>query len=89
MTKEKQIYQNMKHNHRIFKSHGKYGIKYSGLYMAIKEAGYNDRDVINKIIDNMISSGYIRPSKDVWGRTCTDQGLSHHLGNYIILKWEN
>ena len=74
---EKEIYRNMKKRGRIWKSHGKWVIRYSALFCAIKETIYfNDYDTINKIIHNMIKRNYIRMSRN-------------GSGNYIILKWVN
>lgn len=81
MTKEKQIFDNMRHQHGICKSHGKWVIRYSALYCAIKEAGYTSDEVIWKIIDGMIKQGYLRKARNVNGKTTT--------GNYIIEKWVN
>ena len=83
MTKEQEIYKNMKKRGRIYKSHGKYGIRYAALYCSIKEAGFMTDEIIWKIIDRMENKGYIRQSRDINGRTCG------HLGNYIIEKWVN
>lgn len=83
MTKEQEIYKNMKKRGRLYKFKGKYGIRYSALYCAIKEAGYTDEQ-INTIIQRMIDKGYLRKSKDAWGRECEGLGF-----NFIIEKWEN
>ena len=88
MTKEQQIFQNMKRRGRIYKAHGKWCISYAKLVNAIIEAGY-DRDTADRIIENMLAKNYIRQCKNVNGRTATDQGMSHRLGNYVILKWVN
>lgn len=83
MTKEQEIYRNMKRRGRIYKAYGKWGIKYEGLYKAIEEAGYTDYKTIWKIIHRMEDKGYIRGSKDVCGR-------NYELNSrYIILKWVN
>ena len=58
MTKEQEIYKNMKASHGIVKSHGKWVIRYSALYVAIKNAGYSDEQ-IRKIIHLMLDEGYI------------------------------
>ena len=79
MTVEQKIYNDMKQYHRIYKAYGKYGITYAGLYNAIKDAGYDDYDTIEKIINNMINKGYIRLSKNRGNK-----GLK-----YIITKWVN
>lgn len=83
MTKEQEIYKNMKKRGRIYKSHGKWGIGYAPLYCSIKEAGFKDDKEIWQIIKGMEKKGYIRQSKDANGRTYG------HLGNYIIEKWVN
>ena len=83
MTKEQEIYRNMKKRGRIFKKHGKYGIGYAPLYCSIKEAGFHEDEIIWEIIKRMESKGYIRQSRDVNGR------IKGHLGNYIIEKWVN
>lgn len=83
MSKEQEIYKNMKRKGRLYKAYGKYGIRYPALYCSIKEAGFNEEQ-IHQIILNMIAKGYIRKSKDVNGRTWEGDG-----GNYIIEKWIN
>lgn len=87
--KRKEIYTNMKKRGRIFRAHSKWGISYAHLYVSIQEAGYMDYDTIRKIMDGMINEGYIRPAKDVWGRTCGRNGNASCSGNYIIEKWVN
>lgn len=84
MTQEQLIYKNMKRKGNIWKSHGKFGISYSALYCAIKDAGYEDRETVQRIIKRMVNKGYIRHSKDVYGRS--DWAWN---GNYIIEKWVN
>jgi hypothetical protein len=81
MTKEQEIYKHMRHRGRIFKSHGKWGIRYSALYCAIKDAGYSDDNTIHAIIDNMVNKGYIR-------KTYNTKDFKY-MGNFIILKWVN
>lgn len=81
MTKEQEIYQNMRH--RVRKYRGKWCIGYAGLYCAIKEAGFTEDETIWKIMDNMVAKGYLRYSKDRNRRT------HGHFSNYIILKWAN
>lgn len=83
MTKEQEIYKNMKKKGRIFKKYGKYGIGYAHLYCSIKEAGFPEDETIWKIIKGMENKGYIRQSRDVNGRT------HGHFGTYIIEKWVN
>lgn len=82
MTKAQEIYQNMKKRGRIYKAYGKWGISYASLYVSIKEAGYTADETIWTIIENMKAKGYIRESKDTWGRERRHQ-------KYIITKWEN
>jgi predicted transcriptional regulator len=81
MTKEQEIYKNMKMNHRIWKSHGKYGINFENLYCAIRDAGYDDYNTICTIIDRMVDKGYIRMSRSI--------GRAKNTGKYIIEKWVN
>lgn len=81
MTKEQEIYKNMKMNHHIWKSHGKYGINFESLYCAIKDAGYDDDKTIRTIIHRMVDKGYIRMSKSI--------GKNQYTGKYIIEKWVN
>lgn len=81
MTKEQMIYKNMKRKGNLYKSHGKYGITFSSLYCAIKDAGYDDDKTIRTIIDRMEDKGYIRKSRDISGKTTT--------GKYVIEKWVN
>ena len=83
MSKEQEIYKNMKKRGRLYKFKGKFIINYPALYCAIKEAGYNEEQ-ITLIIKRMIEKGYIRKSKDVWGRTSEGLGFS-----FIIEKWVN
>jgi hypothetical protein len=83
MSKEQEIYKNMKRKGRLYKAYGKYGIRYPALYCSIKEAGYNEEQ-IHQIILNMIAKGYIRKVKNVNGRVL--EGLA---SNYIIEKWVN
>jgi hypothetical protein len=83
MTKEQEIYRNMKKRGRIFRAHGKYGIGYAHLYCSIKEAGYPDDATIWQIIDGMERRGYIRQSVKPNGKT------AGHCGNYVIEKWIN
>lgn len=83
MSKEQEIFQNMRHQHGIRKCNGKWVIRYSSLYCAIKEAGYKDDETIWKIMEGMERNGYIRQSRNVNGKTYG------HLGNYIITKWVN
>ena len=78
MTKEQEIYRNMKKKGRIYKAYGKWGIGYASLYVSIKEAGYED-DAVNQIIQGMKNKEYIRESK-----SRTNKGLK-----YIIEKWVN
>ena len=87
MTKEQEIYKNMKRKGYIYKSHGKWGISYSKLYHAIADAGYNDYKTINTIIDRMERKGYIRRSYD--GTPTCDPHKAFTTGRYIILKWVN
>lgn len=82
MTKEKQIFDNMRHQHGIRKFHGKWVIRYSSLYCAIKEAGYTSDEAIRQIINGMVKQGYIRKSRNV-------NGKEQAFGNYIIEKWVN
>lgn len=79
MTKEQLIFKNMKKHGRIYKSHGKFGIGYSALYVSIKEAGYENEATIKKIIDAMINGGYLR-----YSRAKANKGLK-----FIIEKWVN
>ena len=80
MTKEQEIYKNMKKRGRIYKKrNGKYGIDYPSLFVAIKEAGYDDDEMIEKIIKNMIDKGYLSKSHDGYNK-----GL-----RYVIEKWVN
>lgn len=81
MTKEQMIYKNMRRRGNLYKSHGRYGIAFSSLYCAIKDAGYDDDATIRTIIRKMEDKGYIRKSRDVSGKTTT--------GRYIIEKWVN
>ena len=81
MTKEQEIYRNMKASRKIYKAYGKYGIRFSALYCAIKEAGYNNDTIIRKIIQKMENNGYIRKSKGINGQ--------ENFAKYIILKWVN
>lgn len=83
MTKEQEIYKNMRKRGRIFKAYGKYGIGYANLYCSIKEAGYTEEATIWKIIDGMERRGYIRQGRKSNGKTVG------HCGNYIIEKWIN
>lgn len=83
MSKEQEIFKNMRKRGRLYKSHGKWTIGYAHLYCAIKEVGYRDDKTIHKIIEGMEDKGYIRQSKDVNGRTWG------HMGHYIITKWVN
>lgn len=85
MTKEQEIFQNMKKRGRIHKAYGKWVIKYPALYVSIKEAGYAEDEQIWGIIDNMIKAGYIRRSLDINGKPC----ILKHGGNYIITRWAN
>lgn len=87
MTKEQEIYKNMRKKGRIMKSHNKWVIRASKLMLAISEAGYEDIVTQKQIIQGMIDKGYLRESKDVWGRTARDQGLTFLMGNFIIEKW--
>lgn len=84
MTREQLIYKEIRG--RAYNTRGKWGISYSGLFCAIRDAGYSAEDA-DKIIDNMLAAGYIRQSRRANGKTATEQGLSHHMGKYIILKW--
>ena len=79
MTKEQQIYKNMKLSHRIYKSrYSKYFIiPYSALYCAISDAGYREYATIHTVINNMVKGGYIAQCKN---------GVSLA---YRILKWVN
>ena len=78
MTKEQQIYKNMK-SRGIVKAHGKWIISYNRLYCAIVDAGYKDYDTIRKIIDGMVANGYIRKP----------HSGNYISGNYVIEKWVN
>lgn len=82
MTKEQEIYKNMKASHGIVKSHGKWVIRYPALYMAIKKAGYSDEQ-IRKIIDRMCDKGYIHRIKWADGK---ERGAGAGL---VIDKWVN
>ena len=88
MTKEQQIYKNMKRPGHIKKAYGKWCISYSKLIKAIIDTGYS-RDTADKIIENMLARGYIRESRNINGKTATEQGLKHSLSGYIITKWIN
>lgn len=90
MTKEQEIFKNMKKRGRIYKAYGKFGISYINLWKSIIEAGY-DKEQTEQIIRNMIKKGLIRYSKDCWGRTPDDKkgGGCHYKGKYIIEKWIN
>lgn len=78
MTKEQEIYKNMKRN--LYKSHGKWTIGIAKLYKAIWDAGYNKAQS-EIIIKGMETKGYIRRTKNVNGKpTC---------GHYVIEKWVN
>ena len=76
MTKEQMIFKNIKH--RVYKSHGKWGITAWSLTRAIREAGYDIYEA-NEIKERMVKNGYIRLSK-----TQFNKGLY-----YIIEKWVN
>lgn len=88
MSKEQEIYRNMKKRGRIYKTHGKWKINYPSLLCSIEEAGYT-QDESNMIIEAMLRKGYIRQVRDAYGRTDADKGMSHHLSGYIIERWEN
>jgi hypothetical protein len=79
MSKEQEIYKNMKKKGRIYKAYGKWGIDYASLYCSIKEAGYDSDAVIWRIINGMMNKGYIRLSKNRVNR-----GLK-----YVVEKWVN
>ena len=85
MTKEQEIYKNMreiaKRRHTLKKSHGKWWVSYPTLLNAIEEAGYNENQS-NTIIDRMIAKGYIHICRDINGHEFIGRGL-------IIDKWIN
>ena len=81
MTKEQEIYKNMRKRGRIYKFNGKYGINTAQLFGAIQEAGYADRNTVYQIIDKMEEKGYIRKSLMPNGKP--------KMGRYIIQKWVN
>ena len=85
--KRREIYSNMKKKGRIFRAHNRWGISYAHLYVAIQESGYSEYGVISNIIGGMIDEGYIRPARNVWGKTLGKDGKSSYSGNYIIEKW--
>ena len=74
MTKEQEIYKNMKS--RIFKAYGKFCIKKSFLLLSIKEAKYNDETAL-EILKRMETKGYIRLSNSRYNKGLT----------YIIERW--
>lgn len=82
MTKEQEIYKNMRRRGNIKKCYGQWCISYAALYCAIKDAGYKDDHTIWAIMENMLAAGWIRKSKDSWGRE--SEGLGHR---FIIVKW--
>lgn len=86
MSKEQEIYRNMKKRGRIYKTHGKWKINYPSLLCSIEEAGYT-QDESNMIIEKMLRKGYIRQVRDAYGRTDSSKGMSHHLSGYIIERW--
>ena len=85
MTKEQEIYRNMKaiakRRHTMGKSHGRWWVSYPTLHDAIKDAGFADDKTIAAIIDRMEEKGYIHAARTANGHK--------NPGTYIIDKWAN
>ena len=93
MTKEQEIYKNMKEigrrAHTLKKCHGRWWVSYTTLVDAIRAAGYAEEQ-ISPIISRMEEKGYIhtmRPVKHIPGKTAT--GERARYAGFIIDRWAN